>query len=73
MNYFNSDGGVWELGVGGVGDWVGVSVWVGGGEVDFTKEIPLNKIWKNLKMLLKKVRGGQFYKRNQAKRIFWKP
>ena len=51
---------------GGVGDWVGVSVW-GGGDVNFPKEIPLNEISEKLKILLKKVRGGQFSKRNPFK------
>ena len=34
--------------MGGVGDWVGVSVW--GGEVNLKKEIPLNEISENLKI-----------------------
>ena len=35
---------------------------------NFTKEIPLNETSENLKGLLKKLRYGQFYKRNQFKR-----
>ena len=40
--------------------------------VNFKKEIPLNEISEKLKILLKKSEGGQFYKRNPFKRIFWK-
>ena len=45
----------------------------GGGGVNFTKEIPLNEISENLKNVLKRVRGGQFYKRNPSKIFFRKP
>ena len=37
------------------------------GEVNFTQEILLNEICENLKFLLKKVRGEQFYKGNPFK------
>ena len=40
---------------------------VGWGDVNFLKEIPLNEISENLKILLKNVRGGQFSKRNPFK------
>ena len=46
--------------MGGVGDWVGVSVWGGGSH--FTKEIPLNEISGNLKNVLKKCGGVNFTK-----------
>ena len=36
------------------------------------KENPLNEICENLKILLKKVRGVQFYKRNPFKQNFRK-
>ena len=38
--------------------------------LNFIKEIPLNEISENLKILLKNVKGGQFSKRNPFKRIF---
>jgi len=37
---------------------------------NFTKEIPLHEISEKLQILLKKVKGGQFYKRNPSKQIF---
>ena len=57
-----------NLGVGGVGGWVGVGWWGGGGL--FYKGIPLHEICENTKILLKKVKGGQFYKRISFKRNF---
>ena len=44
----------------------------GGFWVNFIKEIPLNEISEKLKILLKKVKGGQFSKRNPFKRKFLK-
>ena len=46
--------------MGGVEDWVGMSVWGGGSH--FTKEIPLNEISGNLKNVLKKCGGVNFTK-----------
>ena len=39
---------------------------------NFTKAIPLNKFFEKLKLLLKKVKWGQFHKRNPLKRKFLK-
>ena len=40
--------------------------------VNLEKEIPFNKISEKLKILLKKVKGVQFYNRNPFKRNYWK-
>ena len=42
-----------------------------GGQI-LKKKYLKNKICENLEIVLKKWRGGQFYKRNPFKRNFWK-
>ena len=42
-------------------------------EANLKKEFPLHEVYENLKMLLKKVGGGQISKGNPFKRNFWKP
>ena len=48
-------------GVGGVGDWVGVSVWVGGGR-RFYKRNPLNQNLKKSQNVAQKSEGVNFTK-----------
>ena len=60
------------MGGGGVGDWVGVSVW-GGRESILEKKSLLTRLLKIKKKCSKKGTGGQFHKRNPLKRNFWKP